>query len=189
MTKLFYLFIYSLCVYLICILNIKTLILFKFFFPCSYIKYDDDQEEKSDSKWEIINYLRKNYKVDEKTLKFYSNFTNMPKTLTKKVDELYRIIRKNDTCPVDIAKFVIDLHDDFPINIPIGAVQKAMTNELDNSTSKEWVKFFKEDFPEILDKFPNFEGIIKIIITRVDEKLNNFNLANEVADKVEEFTD
>jgi hypothetical protein len=87
-------------------------------------KWTDDEEDSIDYKWEIINYLRKKYKVGEKMLNFYSTNTNMPKALTKKVEELYRITTRNDTGPKDIAKFIIDLHDDFPINIPIGLYKK-----------------------------------------------------------------
>jgi hypothetical protein len=59
-----------------------------------YTKYDDEQEEKTNSKWEIIDYLRKNYKYDENDLIRFMNNINRRNTLERKADELYRIIRK-----------------------------------------------------------------------------------------------
>jgi hypothetical protein len=94
----------------------------------AFTKYDDDEQEKFYSKWEIVNYLRKNYKVGEKMLQFYRNNINLPITINKNVDELYRIIKKNDTGPKDIVKFIIALHDEFPRNVKAEAIEKIIKN-------------------------------------------------------------
>jgi hypothetical protein len=152
-------------------------------------KWTDDQENNIDYIWEIIDYFRKNYKVKEKMLNFFSNNINLPDTLKEKVEELYRITRKNDTGHKDVVKFIIALHDNFPVNVKTAAIEKIIKYEADNPTPEQWLTYFKNKFPKILDKFQNFKSVINVIITRVDEKLNNFNPANGVADKLGNLTD
>jgi hypothetical protein len=133
-------------------------------------KWTDDEQEKENSKWEIVDYLRRNYKYDENDLIRYMNNINRYRTLERKAGELYGIIFKNDSGPKDIAKFMIDLHDDFPKNAKAEALEKIVKYKSENPTPEQWVTFFKEKLPKIFNDHKNLEILNSVIITLVDKK-------------------
>jgi hypothetical protein len=147
------------------VLDLKTKMNFMDF------KSSDDELQKENSKWEIINYLRRNYKYDEKDLITYKNNINRHRTLERKADELYGIIFKNDTGPKNIAKFMIELRTEFPRNAKVEAIEKIVKYESDNPTPEHWLKFFKEKLPKIFKEYKKFEILSSVNITLVDKKL------------------
>jgi hypothetical protein len=152
-----------------------------------YQTFDDNQKEKSDSIWEILDFFRDNYVVERKEADKIIEKIGKPKLLNNKADELHIIYRRNDTGPKDIAKFFISLHQDFPVNVNTEAIEKIIKYKDEEPSSKDWVKFFKEKFPTILNKHKSFGRVINVIITLMNEKLHTF--MDTVVDKVGEFTD
>jgi hypothetical protein len=101
------------------IFKIKTLTLFYYFF-CIWekkktktdyrdlcTKYSNDQEDISESRWEIVDFFRNNYK---RTLKDVSEIminVQRPKDIQKKAEELYQIIMNNYDGLKDLVHFIM----------------------------------------------------------------------------------
>jgi hypothetical protein len=154
-----------------------------------YTKWSDDQHEISESKWRVIEYFTDNYLKTEDEIEKQINRIGTRKTLNDKADELYNIIKKIDTYPKDIEKFIINLQSDFPINIKSNNIVDIIEFEADNPSPQQWVPFLTTKFQEMLGKYQKFERVFSTIFALGNKKLNNLNAFNKVADKFEKFTD
>jgi hypothetical protein len=61
---------------------------------------------------------------------------NIPITINKKANELYKIIKKNDTSPKDITDFLIELGPHFSININKKSTEKIINYCVDKPPPK-----------------------------------------------------
>jgi hypothetical protein len=106
----------------------------------------ENEEDKSDYKWEIINFFKNYYLIDQKEIDRRVKKIDMPKTIQEKSDLLYLIFLENDKCPADIADFLIRVGDVFKVNAEKRAIDKIKEFRKDSHSLKEWVTFFKENF-------------------------------------------
>jgi hypothetical protein len=87
-------------------------------------KSADDEQDESESKWEIIYFFEKYYKIDQKEVDSIFEKIGMRKTFNSKAEKLYNIIKRNIDGLKEIARFLIELQIDFPKNIPYEGVEK-----------------------------------------------------------------
>jgi hypothetical protein len=155
-----------------------------------YFKSSDDEQDKFDTKWEIIYFFEKYYLIDQKQIDATYEKIGMKKTFNTKAEKLYTIIKRDSDGPKDIAHFLIELQLEFPKNIPREGVEDIYDYVNDKKyTTQQWVKFFKEKFPKILSNDEYFPNSFKTIFSIAFRKLNNFGGMNDIADKIGEFTD
>jgi uncharacterized protein YdiU (UPF0061 family) len=143
-----------------------------------YTKYDDDQEkkidnkssndkqEKTNSKWEIINFFEKNSFIEQKEIDWRVKKIGLPNEVNEKAEKLYNIFLSNDTGPADIADFLIHLRDIFKVNEENRAIEKIKDFQKDSHSLNEWVQFFKVTFPNILSDERCFPHLFKILLQK-----------------------
>jgi hypothetical protein len=142
-----------------------------------YDKWFDDQEE-TNSKWEIVKYFTDNYLKTEEDLQKRIEKIGVPNLLNNKADEFYNLVKRSDTGPKDIIKFIIDLNIDFPENIK-GDYVIPIIEFLDEKPSLEqYVTYFQTKFPKILERLKTFASVFSTIITLANKKLINLNFMN-----------
>jgi hypothetical protein len=83
----------------------------------AFTKYEDNQNEKENSKWEIYNFFEKYYIIDENKVKAIIKKICWPKTINRHGERLYNIFLNKDTGPADIADFLISLGEVYKVNI------------------------------------------------------------------------
>jgi hypothetical protein len=136
-------------------------------------KLSDNQEEKTKSKWEIINFFEKNSLIEQKEIDWRVKKIGLPDEINEKAEKLYNIFISNDTGPADIADFLIHLNDIFKVNAEKRAIDKIKDFQKDNHSLKEWEKFFKEKFLKILSDEECFPNLFKILFTKAYRKLDD----------------
>jgi hypothetical protein len=151
----------------------------------AFTKYNDNQDEKKNSKWEIIYFFEKYYLIDEKRIDAIIKTIGMPKTINRHGERLYNIFFSKDTGPADTADFLIDLAQVFIVNISNKSTIKISSFRDKSHTLQEWVTFFKERFPKILDDDENYPKVFKQIFTLAYRKLNKLGGMNELLIKLE----
>jgi hypothetical protein len=135
-------------------------------------KFEDDQD-KSDSKWEIYYFFEKYYVVDQKEVDKIIKKICWPKTINRHGEELYKIFINKTTGPADIADFLISLGEVYKVSISTVSTIKLKNFRDKSHTLKEWIKIFNEDFPKILNNDESFLNLFKTLFSIAFRKIND----------------
>jgi hypothetical protein len=87
-------------------------------------------------------------------------------------EKKYNVFLSKDTGPADFADFLIDLGEVFTVNINNKSSIKLKYFRHKSHTLQEWVKFFKEKLPKILNDEECFPNFFKILFTKAYRKLD-----------------
>jgi hypothetical protein len=148
-----------------------------------YINWgNDDQEEKTESKWKIVNYFIDTYLKTEVDLEQLITRIGVFNLIHDKANEFYDVVVKNNTGPKDIAKFIINLNLDFLVNVKADYVSPILEFVNENPSTEKYVTYFTTKFPKILERYAGFERVISCIITLANKKFKKNNVVNEVTD-------
>jgi hypothetical protein len=128
-------------------------------------KSSNDLKQRTDSKWEIINFFVNKYLIDQKEIDRIVKKISWPITINENADKLYDIFFSNDTGPSDIADFLIGLGHILKVNVGEIATEKIKNFRKNTHSLKEWAKFFKVTFPKILSDYPYYRNLFKIVFT------------------------